>query len=309
MKRSVACVFLSAVLFTACSRSTAFPIPEGVQTVYAVLQPIPFSLQRRGTHALVGADGQIAAYAESTVVNLHALEGRQIGLQGVFERNIDPSMLPVLVVQSVLSGGDDLRLWTVPALSLSLKVPAVWKGSIRGQNVTFTASGYALPVLSITVQPSTSGSPGALYGPLPLPGGSASSPELLVVGLRKASAVLADGTWMVSVQSSKADGRQFLFTFAVRASAPIDQQLLIYRAALSTVQFPSAGSPSRSSRASVALPPMPQRSSAGTSNGAQRSRAAGEGAPCGGTAGILCPKGFYCAILDPAGESGACRKR
>lgn len=308
MKRIVAVVYLGTFLLSACSREAAFPIPEGVQTVYAVLQPVPFSLQRRGTHALVGADGQIAAYAESTVVNLHALEGRQVGLQGVFERNIDPSMLPVLVVQSVLSGGDDLRLWTVPALSLSLKVPAAWKGSIRGQNVTFTASGYTLPVLSVAVQPSTSGSPGALYGPIPLPGGSASSPELLVVGLRKAEAALTDGTWTVVIYPPPTGGKRYLFTFTLQTSTNIDQQLLVYRAVLATVQFPSAPPPARSSASSV-RPPIPQRSSAGVTEGSSRSRAGGEGAPCGGNAGILCPKGYYCAISDPVSESGLCRQR
>ncbi|MSR86925.1 hypothetical protein EXS70_02010 [Candidatus Peribacteria bacterium] len=173
MKRT-SLFLLSLLLLSACGKEVEFPVPPGVQTVRAMLQAVPFSLKRRGTHALLASDGKVAAYAESTAVNLRMLEGRQVLLQGVYEKNIDPSAFPVLVVQKVLEGGEEeQRPWVMPARASS----------------------------------SSSRNAGA------------------------------------------------------------------------SSQGPSSG------------------------------RATGEGAPCGGSAGILCPSGFYCRITDPVGESGLCAKR
>jgi hypothetical protein len=52
-------------------------------------------------------------------------------------------------------------------------------------------------------------------------------------------------------------------------------------------------------------------SSSSLSQGSSLSAAAtgsGAGLPCGGTAGILCPGGFYCDITDVANNVGRCKK-
>ena len=216
---------VSAMFLSGCSKKPEFPVPAGVQTVRAVVQPVPFSLKRRGTHALIAPDGKMAAYAESTAVNLHALEGRDVQLEGIFEKNTDPSMLPVLVVSKVIEGGDEqTRPWVMTALGISMVLPRSWKGTIAGTTATFTASGYITPVLSITalqmVPPSAAS--GGMYEPPPLPvmGSPSSASELLVVGLRKAMAdVSPDGSaWVVTVlpSSSAEPGKMLNFRFALR---------------------------------------------------------------------------------------------
>ncbi len=317
MKAKLLLLLTAALLLASCSKNTEFPIPDGVQTVRAVLKPVPFSLKRRGTHALIGADGKMAAYAESTVVNLHALEGRAVELQGIFEKNTDLSALPVLVVQKVLSSGDEeLRPWAIPALGMSLALPRSWKGSIKGSSALFTASGFTAPVLSISIVPSPNPSPLALrsppkadeggsplYGPLPVPA-SDSSPEFLVVANRKAIAALKTDSWTVRILPSATEGKQHVLVFAIRSDLPADGQLQTYRKILTLIQFTSGGA---SSRAASSV--LSKRSSAAATGSTGSSRADGDGAPCGGAAGILCPSGLYCRITDPVGESGVCSKK
>ena len=309
MKRALTTLLFATILLAGCTKKNEFPIPVGVQTVRAILQPVPFSLKRRGTHALLGADGKIAAYAESTAVNLHALEGRMVELQGTFEKNSDPAALPVLVVTKILNRGEDeMRLWKVPALGLSLQVPHDWKASIQGQKSTFTASGSTAPVLTITLKalppPSAAGGE-PLYGPSSLPDGR--SPETLTVGSRKAMAVLSVDAWIVRVAppAVPAGGKEVDFTFAIRPELAAEDQVLLARKILASVEFSFTNTSARSSSSATVFPTS-FPSSAGSTNS---TRAAGEGAPCGGIAGILCPKGLLCSIKDPATDSGICIKR
>ncbi len=303
--RRILLVVLFLLLLTSCEKKPEFPIPEGVQTVRAVLKPVPFSLKRRGTHALIGADGKMAAYAESTAVNLRLLEGRDVELEGIFEKNSDPAALPVFVVQKVLKSGEEaLRPWTIPALGLSLELPRSWKGSIKGSSATFTASGFTSPVLSIsTVSSPSPTNPSPLYGPLPV-SGSDSSAELLVVASRKAEATRTADTWTVKILPATKDGKQHVLVFAIQSDIPADEQLQTYRKILTSIQFTSGGASSRAASSATS-----KRSSAAATGSPGSSRAGGDGAPCGGVAGILCPSGFYCRITDPVGESGVCTKK
>lgn len=304
MRRIPLFLLIGILALSACSKKPEFPVPEGVQTVRAVLRPVPFSLDRRGTHALVGADGQIAAYAESTAVNLRLLEGRDVELQGIFEKNIDPTDLPVLVVQKVLdSGGELLRPWTIPALSLSLDLPRDWKGSLKGTSATFTASGYTAPVLTIIQRrPNPNPNPTPTYGPAAVPSDS----ELLVVGLRKATATLSADVqiWKVVVAppGSSPDGAETEFTFALRAVHGNQEQLTQYRDVMRSVEFKGSAFSARAASQASQRP-------ASSLSGSAQSRATGEGAPCGGAAGILCLSGMYCKITDLVSESGVCAKR
>lgn len=305
MRRTLSLLLLLSLSLTACSKDAAFPIPEGVQTVHAILKPIPFSLTRRGTHALVGMDGKIAAYAESTAVNLRALEGREVTLEGVFEANSDPAALPVLVVQRVLeSGGEERRVWTIPALRLALKLPRSWKGSIKGTSATFTASGFTVPVLTIVGSARASSAP--LYGPLPLPPAS-SAAEVFVVGLRRATAAVTSNgqAWVIRVAPGSGESVETVFTFALRTDLPSAGQMTLYKTMLDSVTFTGNTPTSRSASSTVSR----VTSSMNRSGAAGSSRAAGEGAPCGGVAGILCPGGLYCKITDPVSDSGVCTRR
>lgn len=304
MKRiPVLLLFLGLIMLTACEKPE-MTLPQGIQTVRGYLQPVPFSLKRRGTHALyTGSGGTMIAYAESAGVNLRILEGQDVELEGVFEKNSEAGALPVLVVQKVLAGSSEqMRPWAIPALGLSVNLPKSWKGSIKGGSATFTASGYAMPILTITarkITPATSAQ--QLYGPLPV----RSPGELLVVGLRKAMAEVdaASEAWVVRVAPSSSGTSETVFTFALKSGSPVASQALLYQSILKTVEFKAGTMPVISSPSS---PIAPAGSSASMSSGF---RAGGEGSACGGVAGILCPKGLFCKITDPLGESGVCTKR
>ncbi len=310
MKRILTLSLGLMLLLTGCGRPAEFPVPEGVHIVRAVLQPVPFSLKRRGTHALIAPDGKMAAYAESVAVNLHALEGREVELQGRFEKNSDPSELPVLIVEKVLDGGEaPSKPWAIPALGLSLELPRAWKGTIKGKSASFTASGVTLPILVITLRiaaPKTGSNP--LYAPLAVASSSATS-ELLVVGLRKGTAAMsaAGDSWVVAVAPSGSSdgGSETIFTFLMQTDIAVDRQLSAYGDILRSVEFNSSGASTSSSRSAV------NRSSSIPSNtsGSSQSRMTGEGMPCGGSAGILCLSGMYCKITDPVSDSGVCTKR
>lgn len=297
-------VLLLGVLFLTACEKAEIPLPQGVQVVRGYLQPVPFSLKRRGTHALyTGSGGTMIVYAESTGVNLRLLEGQDVELEGVFEKNSEVGALPVLVVGKILAGSDEqMRPWAIPALGLSVNLPKSWKGSIKGGSATFTASGFTMPVLTITARKTARAASGQpVYGPLPV-----SSPgELLVVGLRKALADVdaASEAWVVRVAPSPSGTSETIFTFALQSASPVASQVLLYRNILKTVEFKAA----TMSAASSATSSIPQSgSSASATSG---SRAGGEGSVCGGVAGILCPKGLFCKITDAVSESGVCTKR
>lgn len=242
------------------------------------------------------------AYAESSTVNLRAIERLEVEFEGILERNTDPKEAPVFVVQKVLSGGaEQMRPWTIPALNLTVSLPKSWKGSIKGGSASFTASGFTAPVLSITTKKIAASSLQPLYGPLAV---SAAAEEVLVVGLRKATVDSdeASEAWVVRVHPSSGGTAETIFTFALRPAVPVASQVILYRNILKTVTF--TASPSVSSRSASSA--LPARSSASSVAG---SRAEGEGAACGGVAGILCPRGLYCKITDPVSESGVCTVR
>ncbi|MBI2635820.1 hypothetical protein HYW84_00640 [Candidatus Peregrinibacteria bacterium] len=288
-------VIIGVILVAACEKPDT-PLPVGIQTVHGYLQPVPFSLKRRGTHALYsGSGGEMMAYAEGIVVNLRQIERQDVEVEGVFEKNIVRDDLPVFVVQRVLhAANEQMRRWTIPALGLSVALPKSWKGGIKGGSAMFTASGSSVPVLTITVRKAPPAAPeNPLYGPL-----AAGNPgELMTVGSRKATAVVsvADQTWTARVAPAPSGKSETIFSFALQSSLKIELQQPLFRNILKTVEFNSAALQTLQSESSV--------------SGAADSRASGEGAACGGVAGILCPKGQFCKITDSIGESGVCTKR
>ncbi len=302
MKKTTAILFLAAMLLTGCGEPEVV-LPQGPQVVRGILQPVPVSLKRRGTHALLGLDGKMLSYAESTAVNLHVLVGREVELEGTLEKNTDPKEMPVFVVTSVRSGGgEQTRPWVIPALGLTVEVPKSWKASIQKKTATFTASGAALPVLTITeIAAPLPSSPSPPYGPASV---SSVAGEALTVGLRKARAEQQGNEWIVRVTGPGADTQ---FRFVLQQDLATDLQLSLYRAILQKVTF-SYGVPAASQSSAMSRPPA-QTPGAPPASAGGSSRAAGDGAPCGGAAGILCPSGFYCRITDRTAQSGICVKR
>lgn len=310
-KISVLFLVLGLLVVTGC-RTADVALPEGVQTVSGYLQSVPFSLKRRGTHALyTGSGGSLIVYAESSAVSLRLLEGQDVELEGTLEKNNDPNAAPVFIVGKVLAGNaEQMRPWTIPALNLTVSLPRSWKGTIKGGSASFTASGFTVPVLTITTKKAPVGqSPQPLYGPLAM---SSPAGEVLIVGLRKAVAEVdaPNSAWTVRVAPPGQGGSETIFVFALQSGLAVESQVLLYRNALKTVVF-TAASGATSSRSSSPPVVRSSASTAGsvTSGQTGSSRAQGEGSVCGGVAGILCPKGFICTITDPVSESGVCSAR
>jgi hypothetical protein len=286
----VAVAVLAFFVLRSCAKPPPPPLPQGVQNLSGILQPSDISLKRRGTHVLL-QNGVPVYDVESSTVNLREIEGRPVVLQGTYAYNTDADALPVFVVQKVIRGAtEQLRAWSVPAFGITIQLPRSWTGVIKPGSAVFTLSGSALPALRIGKETSAV----LPFDFLTFTSGSSSIRlEPLVLDSHRAVAVLGEdpNSWNVHVDLGLvAPGRKeknvLTFAFALDPTYSQEEQLQSLHHMVQTLSF------SVSSAASV----VPSGTGANAN-----------GIPCGGTAGILCPAGFYCAIADVQTDSGRCR--
>ncbi len=291
MRRGIAALaFVCVLVLPACNRRE--PLPQGSRTARGTLERVEISLTRRGTHALA-REGEQFTYVESPTVDLHALEGRTVELQGTYEENTDRRDLPVFVVTKVTGGAvGQKRAWTIPSLGVSFSVPREWKGDVTKSVARFTVSGSTLPMLRVLVETAD-----AL--PFDFRTLTSSGTDLrlmpLVIGTRKAVTVETDGqpsfTVYVDLDAASAtDDRLLAFVFRLEEDA--DVAAIQREDALGIVR-------SLAFRASSA--PRATTPQSGTGSAA-------EGKPCGGPAGVLCPSGYSCQITDAATDIGVCKR-
>lgn len=247
-------------------------LPQGPQVMTGVLRSAPLSLARRGTHLLRTNSGDVA-YVESTSALLRSFEGLEVTVHGVFEPNSDPSALPVIVASDVTLVQPPSRLWTVASLSLSFEAPLSWEGNVFDDGMKMVAAGVVGPVLLIYKT-----------GSAQLPAGT-----VFQVGGHRASFVREAESDTVFVQNL-----QEVIAFSFDSSTARDslilppQHLLLLRSVrFSGLNVSSAQGRSATPSASVGTGTL--------------------GAPCGGSAGVLCPEGSYCEITDRAEGIGQCR--
>lgn len=257
------------VLLAACG-TDALPIPESPQTLSGSLLPADISFARRGTHILTLAD-QSEVYVESPIVNLRRYAGRSLTVRGAYETNLDPSLPPVLVVQEVLQAEDVSRVWSSDALRISLRIPSAWGVMEAGQRVEFLPSGSLTAVVGISASAD------------PLPVGTP-----IVIDQRKAVRAIDPNTGRQTVIIERGSDRVVL-TFTPEAYTG-DQEALRteWLSLLQTINLSNIAT----SVSSVAP----------TGTGSV------SGAPCGGSAGVLCPAGHYCEINDTTNNIGVCKK-
>ncbi|MBU0766413.1 hypothetical protein KKF55_01335 [Patescibacteria group bacterium] len=143
-----ALLLLSTLFLVGCGDPELIPLPTGEQTVTGELFPADLSLTRRGSHVLK-QDGLEVYFLESTRVNLRSFELKTVILKGVFERNTDPTDLPVLVVAEVESDSGDNPTWSYPSLGITFKAPPEWKAQTTEDGVQFLVEGSSKPVLTI----------------------------------------------------------------------------------------------------------------------------------------------------------------
>ncbi len=150
-------VLLIAGLGLASCKKKPTPLPVGTQTVTGVLLPVPFALDRRGTHQL-SVQGSPVYLVESARVNLRTLEGMAVVVTGRVERNIDPKALPVLVASGVTMINPLFRTWDIPQFKLSIDVPPQWNPAFFPDGVRFSETGGSVklslhPSLAATLPP------------------------------------------------------------------------------------------------------------------------------------------------------------
>lgn len=261
-------LLIAAALASSCWRQDPPlpPLPEGEQTVEGVLQPAEISLMRRGSHTLV-QNGEDRAFVESTVVNLRAYDGKRVTLRGIFERNVEPSDLPVLIVREIVSAESD-REWIFPQWGLSFTLPSTWTKTETPRTVQFRVEGWDDALLTLA---------NAGDDIAELPAG-----QPLVVARKRAVSVqkvTGEETVFIELESG-------IFTMSFNPGEhPLKEEL---RAVWENLK----------KTATIVTKNV---------SSVPRATGSGSGIPCGGPAGVLCPGGEYCAITDRQENVGRCR--
>ena len=276
--------FSAGMILLGCQKKAPpVVIPQGPVTVTGFLKPVPLSLVRRGTHIIV-SQGTDLYFVQSTGVALSLYEEEEVTMSGTLALNSDPYDLPVLTVTNIASRSEDLQAVRLKELRVNFSIPRSWSkvaetgtGSVR-----FTATGSARAILSVAKSPlpSPPAGPPVLRrhqaGRRWVPGGAT---DQIVYVLRMNTSAGKNSPDITSFTFTPGDGEDSLASPA------------IFLKILKSVQFDRAKE--NSSAASS------YRTGSGTNLSGQ---------PCGGSAGILCPDGFYCAITDVTENIGICVK-
>ncbi len=284
---------LFALFLVACQSNTAAPLPQGEQTLKGELKPIEFSVVRRGTHLLL-TDGKPTYYVESPTVDLFDHEGVPVTLVGTLEPNTDPELPAVLVVSRLTDVNDDLQPQVLRGLNLSVSVPSAWRASTQEGAAAFFTEDSAVAALTVTRQPA-----GALpfnWRSVPFKRGQVELFPDPILGERVI--VHRDGarnlqTLYVEDPADATGIYAFAFSREVLGDAAEIDELI--RKIAESVKRPGAAV--SGSGAVSSAPTQPAIGSGGRL-----------GAPCGGTAGVLCPEGSFCNITDTATNVGRCEK-
>jgi hypothetical protein len=239
-----------------------------------VLIPTDISLVKRGTHVLQ-VDAKDMYYLESKTENLQEYAGQTVFVEGTLEPNTHQKYLPVLVVTRI-AGKDrpaQPHEWRIPALGITLTTPDTWKADINNDIVSFSADGSGQTILTVTKKEGTT-----------MPQGDA----IYVDGLRGVRVRdRVSGLQDVYVSDGKSVIRMH---FTPDESQVMDENQL----RLFTDMFDDVV---QSLRLGIG----------GSTSVTPANGSGGVGMPCGGSAGILCPAGYYCDVYDAESNIGKCK--
>jgi hypothetical protein len=245
------------------------PLPGGEQTVTGILKAAELSVKRRGSH-IIEQEGTDVYYAESSLVNLREYQGKRVTLRGIFEHNSDPQNLPVLVVETIVDVEETTEHHSLSGLAVSLDAPVHWNLVKREGKYHFRLEGEEDPIVIIYQE----------AGEL-LPDGGVP----IVIDATRATRLIDElsGTTIVSVKRS---GKILTFRFSPGEHVNADRLREDFLELLTTVDLIEKESDD----------PSPDFGTGSLST------------PCGGSAGILCPAGFFCDVQDFEDNVGKCRK-
>lgn len=229
-------------------------------------------------------------YVESQTINLFDHERHPITVKGFLQPNSSPKDLPVLIVSSIDDPESQFRSVDIPSLSLSIQVPANWKETVQGRNASFTESGMVIPALSIFSQ-AVRNLPFDWKQPAYGTGSGLSLLPFTLLGKQAVVLEYADpSTVSIFIDDTmpSVTPRVLTFLFSPNGIANTADVKIIMDKILRSVGPPGGTS---------FFAPVSQAASGS---------AAGTFQPCGGSAGILCPTGSYCAITDTVNNTGRC---
>ncbi len=293
---AVACALLILpLLVVACWHGGPRTIPTGVQMVAGVVKPTEISAIRRGTDILV-QNGSTLYYLESSTVNLQKYEDREVQLEGTVELNTDPSDIPVLVVSKIVGGPSIVsRTWSIPPLGITIETPSDWRGKVTGQTAQFTASGATSPTLMLFLDgeerlTSSTGTTSLTVAQESLG---------LHAVLRTTNPDTGDERTEIDLRPTVNDPASDVLTLIFSPTSSMSSELKSWSGLkddiLHSIKFTAEAASSStlsSSSVSSGLPPL---------------TGSGVGMPCGGPAGVLCPKGLYCNVTDVQANVGQCQ--
>lgn len=274
----------AGLILLGCQKKTPpVVIPQGPVTVTGFLKPVPLSLVRRGTHVVV-SQGEELYFAQSSAVPLSQYEENAVTMSGTLSTNTDPKEFPVLTVTNIVSHTQDMQSVYLSDFGLRIDLPPDWeKEEETGTgSVHFTSSGSLRSTLTIARSPLQSlpaGTPVTVDGERAVRVIPQGGTDQIVYILRMVMSAGKTHPEITSLTFTPGDGEDSLASPA------------IFLKILKSVRFDRAKE--NSSAASS------YRTGSGTSLSGQ---------PCGGSAGILCPNGFYCAITDVMENIGICVK-
>ncbi len=254
-----------------CGDDTPTSLPEGPQTMTGVLIPVPLSIVRRGTH-IVQQNGENVFYAESSTVDLRDYEHMDAVFEGVLEYNTDPEDVPVLLISGATLIAMQMHSIDIPSISLSLEVPETWSVTQYDDGAQFTQTGSRNILLSVHTSSLTQ-----------LPSGSMTQ----LAGAR-AVRIAGTGAQLVYVQRAR---NIIVLEFKENGEGDSVEERTRQHI-LRSIIFRSA---------------LPSSKNASGDSSVTQSSSVVAGAPCGGLAGVLCPQGQYCEVIDALTNIGRCR--
>ena len=261
-------------------------LPQGEQHVSGILKPIPLSATIRGTHILE-VDGKPLSFVESESTSLLPFEGLPVTVTGTFEENIDTDLLPVLIATDIRMKALALKQWNQKALGITVSVPEVWSGEESSDELAFTSAGS--PGYALTINKDLSDE---------LPSGTA-----FTVSGKRAVRIQQDD--METVYIEKSLGTILVLAFRYSPAGVRKEQEYVFRQVIvPSLQFTATVTSSSARSLSGSAGSVGSAQSAGGSLSAASSMGA---QPCGGPAGILCPKGQYCEVTDHVSDIGKCK--
>ena len=144
------CFFASIILLAGCTETRANQSALGPVSATGTLIRSDISLVRRGTHLLIIKNEKMY-YVESKKENLGALEGQNVYIEGIAEKNTTNNELPVLVAEKVspIENNQKKHIWEIPALGIVISTPENWKATLQKNIASFSLPEENTPVLVI----------------------------------------------------------------------------------------------------------------------------------------------------------------